>query len=194
MQSKTTKTTADVEGIEDSTDLLLTLLYSPGDSSEFGEPIEGRTRMQKLMFLLQQDGEHSELVEEARGLDYDAYKMGPYSKDLTKNLEELESANIVKSERLKYWIRDDADPGTQEVDVESSGGKEEVESEKYMLTDIGKKIAKDIWEKLGDDERQSMEEFKSFFNSLSLRQLLIYTYERFPEYTTESEIKDELGL
>lgn len=194
MASPNEKTSTNWSGIEDSTDLLLALLYAPGDSSEVGEPIEGRTRIQKLMFLLQHMEDDEELMDKARDIDFKAYKMGPYSGSLTDNIEELEAANIIRSERLKYWIQDDDDPVSREPEIDSSTTEEKVESEKYSLTDIGQKIADDIWRSLDDHNKEYLKEFKSFFNSLSLRQLLIYTYEKFPEYTRESTIKDDLGL
>ena len=40
--------------IESFTDLLIALLYAPGRTGAANEPIEGRTRIQKLLFLLQQ--------------------------------------------------------------------------------------------------------------------------------------------
>jgi hypothetical protein len=47
---------------------------------------------------------------------------------------------------------------------------------------------------MSDENRRQFGVFKAFFNSLSLRQLLIFTYENFPEYTVESTIKKGLGL
>lgn len=179
--------------LEDATDLLLALLYAPGASDSLAEPIEGRTRMQKLMFLLHQDVGPKQLVQEAKEYEYDAYKMGPYSKELTKTLEELQSAGIIKTERLEYVLTDDTDPSTEEIDSDPSTSEgKRVESLRYKLSHFGRDIAKQIWEGLTEQQQDGLKEFKSYFNSLSLRQLLIFTYDRFPDFTTESVIKDDL--
>jgi len=42
--------------------------------------------------------------------------------------------------------------------------------------------------------RQSLVEFKKFFNAIPLRQLLIFVYQKYPKFTTESKIRGKLGL
>lgn len=174
-------------------DFLILLLFCPGSTGKEGEPVEGVTRLQKLMFLLQQDVGPAELASDARahGYGYDPYKMGPFSETLRDEVEQLRSAGIIRTERLVYLLNDDADsPGYSDPD----GPGRRVESHKYRLTDFGIQIGRDLWASLDKAQQEDLVEFKRFFNSLSLRQLLIYTYERFPRYTTASEIKGELGL
>ena len=181
--------------LEDATDLLLALLYAPGSSSSFGEPIEGRTRLQKLMFLLQQDVGPKELISEAQEYGYTPYKMGPYSQRLTQVLEELQSAGIIKAERLEYLLTDDSDPGLEGADVDPPEAEHKrVESLRYHLSELGEEIAEKIWRGLSEEKREGLSEFKEFFNSLTLRQLLIFTYDRFPRYTSESIIRENLGM
>jgi len=185
--------------VENSMDLLITLLYAPGRKG-IAEPIEGITRLQKLMFLLQQREKFSpkDLVDLAEKYQYEAYKMGPYAKQLNQDLEELESAGIVVTERLDYWLPDDMDSSPQtdaDFDLPTRPTKR-VQSSRFLLSeDLGlKKIGQELWESLTPKQRKELSDFKRFFNSLSLRQLLIFTYEKFPEYTSESTIKEHLGL
>lgn len=185
---------AEVLPLEDSTDLLLALLYAPGKSGTVGEPIDGRTRIQKLVFLLQQDVGPQQLVEEAKEVEYTPHKMGPYSIDLAKVLEELVSAGIVKTERLEYVLTDDSDPESDKADVDSPGnGDARVQSLRYRLSEFGMEIAERIWLGLPGQMREELSDFKSFFNSLKLRQLLIFTYDRYPQYTIKSIIREDLG-
>jgi len=183
--------------VEDPTDLLLLLLYAPGRSREPGEPVEGVTRLQKLMFLLQQpDFGPAELVKEAKAYGYSPYKMGPFSTELRSAVAELQAAGIIKTERLVYVLNDDADSSGEpdpDLDAPVQRGRR-VESQRFRLTALGVRIGQSLWSGLSNEQREGFSEFKTFFNSLSLRQLLIFTYERFPAYTTASEIKDELGF
>lgn len=183
--------------MENGTDLLILLLFTPGHTGKEGEPIEGITRLQKLMFLLRQGLGPGKMVDLAKMYGYKPYKMGPYSDELARDLEELIAAGIIRGDRLEYWIRDDSDEmldADPDVDMPARK-KKKVESIRYSLTqELGIQIGSDLWKTLDSAERRELKKFKTFFNALSLRQLLIFAYERFPEFTTESVIKSQLGL
>jgi len=182
--------------VEDSMDLLVVLLYAPGKSG-LAEPVDGITRLQKLMFLLQQGVGPSQLVEEAKPYTYTPYKMGPYSTQLLSDLEELKCDGIVTTERLDYWIPDDGDSNVADAfDVEESSlsGKHVQSSRFYLSNEWGIQVGADLWASLSKRNQRELQEFKTFFNALPLRQLLIFTYDRFPSYTVKSEIKDDLGF
>ena len=183
--------------VENAMDLLLTLLYAPGKKGTAAEPIEGITRLQKLLFLLQQDVGPKQMVQEAEAYRYKAYKMGPYSEQLRGDLEELESAGIVVTKRLDYWLPDDGDGVPEKgADFDTPTRKtKRVESYRFSLSpDLGQKIGKDLWGSLAPKKREELAAFKAFFNSLSLRQLLIFTYEKYPKFTEASTIRKQLGL
>lgn len=183
--------------VEDAMDLLLILLYARGKNGTDAEPIEGITRLQKLLFLLQQGVGPKQLIKEAKAYQYKAYKMGPYSEQLRSDLEELESAGIVVTKRLNYWLPDDGD-GVPEKGADFDTPTREtkrIESYQFSLScDLGQKIGKDLWDSLAPKDREELAAFKAFFNSLSLRQLLIFTYEKYPKFTEASTIKKQLGL
>ena len=184
--------------VKNSMDLLITLLYTP-DREGISKPIEGITRLQKLMFLLQQRAKYAprDLVDLAGKYQYEAYKMGPYAKRLNQDLEELESAGIVVTERLDYWLPDDMDGPVEDDTIfdSTTPPRKRVQSSRYALSnDFGREVGQELWESLAPKQRKELSDFKHFFNSLSLRQLLIFTYEKFPEYTSESTIKEHLGL
>jgi hypothetical protein len=183
-------------GVENSTDILIVLLYAPGKSGKPNEPVDGITRLQKLMFLLQQGEGPKQLVSDAMAYGYKPYKMGPYAPELQRDLNDLQSAGIVHTQRLDYWLPDDGDaPSGAGSDAESSGREKRVESLRFSLTDeFGMQVGGDLWKTLSAKQQDAMSQFKKFFNALTLRQLLIFTYERFPDFTTESTIKSQLGL
>ncbi|MDD5327166.1 MAG: hypothetical protein PHY02_05045 [Phycisphaerae bacterium] len=178
--------------VENSIDLLLVLLFAPGKDKQFAEAIEGITRLQKLMFLLQQGKGPQTLIKLAEEYGYKPYKMGPYSENLREDIDNLIAAGIVKTERLKYLINDDTDGDDAGCDLCEES--KEVESLKFSLTEKGKKAGKELWESLNKKEQNGLSEFKSFFCSLTLRQLLIFVYDKFPKYAEKSEIRRKLGL
>ena len=180
--------------IENSIDLLLVLLYAPGPNGQECEPIEGITRLQKLIFLLNQGKGPQKLVEIAKMYEYKPYKMGPYTNSLRDDLDTLISIGLVGTERLKYLITDDADDDTDICGFDCGDDTKRIESQKYYLTKNGKEAGKELYGNLTQKEKEDFAKFKSFFCSLTLRQLLIFVYDNFPKFTINSEIKGQLGM
>ncbi|MFV2044596.1 MAG: hypothetical protein ACC700_15350 [Anaerolineales bacterium] len=80
-------------GIQNSVDLLLTLIYVPGPTGKQGEPIKGFTRLQKLFFLLWKEAGFDRLVPELR--EFEAYNYGPFSNSLYDDIEFAKSLGPV---------------------------------------------------------------------------------------------------
>lgn len=183
--------------VESSLDLLLLLLYSPGHTEMEGEAIDGITRLQKLVFLLQQGKGPTSVVKQAKEYFFKPYKMGPFTKTLDEDLSTLTSLGFLRTERLDFYIEDDADATTldqEELTLPRRRGPRRVTSYRFSLSQDGLNVGKELWESLSDRDQKELAEFKSFFNSLSLRQLLIFVYEKYPKFAEESEIKRNLGL
>lgn len=176
--------------VENSLDLLLVLLFAPSHKRKGCEPIEGITRLQKLIFLLSQGKGPDSLVKIAMEYDYKADKMGPYADSLREDLDVLISFGLVGTERLRYMISDDVDDPYYEQEEK----RKRVESQKYFLTENGKEAGAELWGNLSSKDRDALKEFKAFFCSLTLRQLLIFVYDQFPEFAVKSVIKKQLGL
>lgn len=179
--------------VEETLDLLLVLLFAPGSNGEEHEPIEGITRLQKLVFLLNRGKGPASLVEIAKKYEYEAYKMGPYTDTLRDDLDTLISLGLVGTERLRYLISDDVDDPYDPYDSQEKKRKR-IESQKFSLTDNGIEAGSELWDSLSSTDKDALEKFKGFFCSLSLRQLLIFVYDQFPKFTVKSEIKRQLGM
>ena len=182
-----TSKTESKPALEDATDLVIAVLYAKGKSGKFNEPIDGITRLQKLVFLLQNGYGPKELVSEAKRYGYEPYKMGPFAEGLQNDLNDLLAAGIVLTRRLEYWLPDDTDASPRGTFGMRTKTKQ-VESMRYYLSELGEEIGKDLWAQLDSGYRSELVEFKTFFNALTLRQLLIFTYEKFPKFTSESII------
>lgn len=128
------------------------------------EPVEGRTRMQKMLFLLQQEYKSCDFQYK-----YHAYDYGPYSSTLQTDLDELIDEGLLEEE-------DQALPS----------GKYKY---RYSIT---KKGIKHVESALSDPRNKklqlkqiyrSSEKIKAFANSANLNDLLKYVYAKYPEYT-----------
>ena len=171
--------------MESPLDLLLVLLFASGPKADKCEPIEGITRLQKLVFLLNQEECPAALVQVAKEYKYKAHKMGPYASNLREDLDTLISLGLVGTERLRYLISDDADDPYDNKEKD----RKRVESQKFFLTDRGENAGCELYDSLSAKDRDALKEFKKFFCSLTLRQLLIYVYDKYPRFTVKSVIK-----
>jgi len=149
--------------------LPLALMYAHHE-----EPIEGRTRLQKMIFLLQKKFE-----EDDGGLpisdryNFTAYDYGPFSQPLYADLDELRAEGSDKN-KLVVERSDTFDRGKVKY--------------RYELTPAGTAFIED---ELADDAKfqeilRRAEEIKEEFNHLSLSQVIERVYSEYPEYAENS--------
>ena len=181
-------------------DYLLLLLYL-----DDGKPIRGAVRLMKMMFLYNKE---IAVLLKNKGLDSDklpdfyAYDFGAFSKDVYEQVELFKSIEFITVKNIK------ADEEMAEVDDledEPFINEEYLRDTKVRNID-GKyyeyKIAKngsdfiqnEIIDKslITPEQLEILERFKRKIISLSPKQLLRYTYIKYPEYTINSLIKKEV--
>ncbi|MGD0265300.1 MAG: hypothetical protein ABSD47_10195 [Candidatus Methylomirabilota bacterium] len=179
---------------------LLLLLIGLGEGKAPTASVSGITRLQKLLFLLEQEGH---IQPKGEGFAFEPYKAGPYSSRLYDDLELLENLGLIRSEATAESTLTE----TVEIDRLSfedlmggfegrDGGSRAVDSleeRRFTLTSEGKKRAERL---LATGEYQPVVEgirkVKSTYSHYSLRDLLRYVYQKYPEMTTESEIINEV--
>lgn len=134
-----------------------------------GEPIEGRTRLQKMVFLMQKELEQRD-KSGAVGLEYEfiPYDYGPFSKELYDDLDAMIDQEFVddtekplRSGKVKY-IYEIEDDGEYLVDSET-----------------------ETWEDV-DAIMQLAQEIKEEYNNMLLSELIEYVYSEYPEYAEKS--------
>jgi len=178
-------------------DLILLLLYSRGASDKTNEPIQGITRLMKLLFLL-----HKEENLESP-FSFQAYKIGPFSSEVYPEMEFLQSFpkpdtplinartssmadSSIGPEQLKMIddiaILDDEDYLIATSDI----------NKEFSLSPLGEKVASQLWNDLDTANKVAIEKVKRQYGSLTLRSLLRHVYSEYPDMTVNSEIKDQL--
>src|SRR3989442_1056554 len=185
-----------------SKDLILLLLYAKGHTGKPCEPISGRTRLMKMVFLF-----GKEVMPKLRGgqtispdalPDFTPYSFGPFSSQVFADLEFLVELGFVRVDTDKgsevlpeetyeyaYW-QAGADPGVEEREGLQA-------EERFSLTEIGREFVE-----LGDAGQLTPEqwavvgEFKSRCTRTPLRALLKYLYTKYPKWASKSKIRDEV--
>jgi uncharacterized protein YwgA len=180
-------------------DLLLALLYCPGIKEKENEPIIGRTRLTKMIFLFEKElkGEffRNMYIQE---LNFEPYNFGPYSKGLFDDLRfflsigfiftEATTIPISNAEKSEYVYSCDDGLTYEDIDDDDT---EDYEL-KYFLSPNGIKYVKDnIWGVFSNTQKNNLIEFKRRINTISLDSLLKYVYNKYEEYTEKSIIAEK---
>lgn len=179
-------------------DLLLSFLYSPGLEERVNEKIIGRTKIQKMMFLFEEQL-YPNFFQESLQIalpGFNPYYFGPFSKELYDYLSFFLSIGMIKAEDTSiplskadsienFDLENDSPDVTFEVDCDNSDKYER----EYFLSDIGVRyVEENIWNKFSHIQKLKLKEFKSKINQLSLDSLLSYVYNKYPEQTINSII------
>lgn len=128
-----------------------------------GGEIRGKTRLQKLAFLLDEE----QLGDRFDAYTFKKYDYGPFSKQLLEDVEDLEEKGLVDIHRTR-----------------TVGGNMRYD---YKLSDSGMEVVKNI--NTDDDALvvfNDAEEIASEYGDLPLRKLIELVYDKHPEYTENS--------
>lgn len=142
--------------ITNSKDLVMLLLYAPGPSGEICEPIQGQTRLMKMIFLFKNElfrrFNLGQVIDDSAFPNFEAYDFGPYSANVYSDLEFLVNLGFV--EVIMEGEPDILEEERQEFDywtaVVSSDDDidEQYVGRRFALTSLGKKfVAKLVKEK-----------------------------------------------
>lgn len=161
-------------------DLTVLLLHQRGPGGS--DAIRGMTRLQKLLFVLEQElGSRSAFI---------AYKYGPFSNEVLDTVEALRIAGFIGRPRA-HKEPSFADMVAQ---VEHRAGPRTGELETFELTPDGHEAAERL--------RQSNAHYVELFEAVGrlrrewdvpLDELVERVYERYPDYTQNSLIRDEVA-
>jgi len=91
--------------ITNSKDLILLLLYANGFKGKQCEPIIGKTRLMKMIFLFDKELKKkfnlAKTISDEAFPDFTAYDYGPYSEQVYIDIEFLVDLNFVKVKKVK---------------------------------------------------------------------------------------------
>jgi len=141
-------------------DMLLLLLYAPGLSGKIMEPIKGKTRLQKEVFLAQKELRKAGIFTY---YPFRPYKYGPYSIELYDDIEYMEHDEILSINK---------------IDLKKKGIYAE-----YKITNKGREeIEEKIKSGLLNDAYKIIERLKKSYNDMNIVRLVELTHKVYPEY------------
>ena len=143
--------------------LPLALMYA-GD----GEPIEGRTRLQKLVFLMQKRLEEAgEDPLQADDYEFIPYDYGPFSKELYDDIDETMARGMVEGREENLG----EDKVKYDYEIQKDG-------EQWVRDQFSKEEAQHVLE--------LAEEIKGEYGDIYLSNLIDEVYSRYPKYAENS--------
>jgi len=184
-------------------DLLLLFLYVPGNTGQGYEPIRGRTRLTKMIFIFEKEiykkFEFDKILPENVLPEFHPYKYGPFAKELYSNIEFFQNIGFINVRYIEYESTDEAKTESEEfvyweediiIDEDIT---DVVEIEEFYLTNTGKEYVKEkIVPILSHNQLEVLKKFKSTLNGISLQKILKYVYNKYPRYSADSEIKEKI--
>jgi uncharacterized protein YwgA len=196
--------------INNRKDILLLLLYSSGAAGKINEPVIGRTRLIKLLFLFKKEAlphfKRGTDVNDENFYNFFAWNFGPFSAEIYDDITFFTLRGFVASktttdeilpEEMEEWDNYLQVSGVGDFSVSSGEdylpSDQEYLSEEFYLTEKGKNyVEKNLWGCLSDTQKELLTKFKSKLCSIPLRTLLRYVYTTYEDMTTKSKIKGEI--
>src|SRR6056297_1705007 len=111
---------ARIDEIDRRTDVVFILFY-------FADRIRGETKLQKLLFLIEQETEFFKQYEDDVAFNFAPYKMGPFSDEVYSEIEFLLQLSAIESEPM-------------EKPAGTSQGDSLLENKEFQITSKGEKI------------------------------------------------------
>jgi len=172
-------------------DVIVLLLGVPSQVSRLQGRLEGITRLEKMIFLLERETNlRFYLTEDA---NFVAYNFGPFSPKIYQDVETLEAAGLLQDSAIPTDDTTDSWERLTAIDaLEDTRPDDAFVARDFALTDLGHRYYKAIASQLPQDALEELARFKDSFASIPLRRLVHYVYKNYPDYTEQSLIRDDI--
>ncbi len=187
--------------INNRRDILLLLLYSPGVTKQVNEPVKGRTRILKMLFIFKEEAlkyfkKNTDIAED-KFYEYFPWKFGPFSSQVYDDITFFLLRGFITSQDSEGDILPEAISEERYGQFISGGHPSEAQNmyqefveEKFLLTEKGEKFTRDkLYSALSQSQKTLLINFKKKMNTASLKAILNYVYEMYPDMTKKSQLR-----
>lgn len=165
-------------------DLILLLLRAPTKVRGARDRVDGVTRLEKLLYLVERETPVTEKVGDR--FEFKPYHFGPYSRAVYEAVELLEEAGLLREDRVfAGGVLDEVEEEAMVVD-----DTEGVER-RFLLTDDGIAVA-DLLANQYPQVIKHLTEIKDKYSGMSLSSLIRVVYTKYPESAVQSRIRDQI--
>jgi len=162
------------------------------------EELSGIVRLQKMLFLLEKEAKVRELLR--AGYDFEAYRFGPYSREVYDDLEFLENLGLIRTRpsESESEVAEESEEDILLTDYSLSRAETSEfgrHSERtFALTREGSAKLKEIIGKLAargvDAEalQRKTRQIREKYDRVPLYRLIRYVYKKYPDFARNSEL------
>lgn len=177
-------------------DLIIVLLYARGHENQQSEPIHGKTRLMKMIFLFEKEIRRKfnlgDQIADSALPDFEAHDFGPFSGKVYEELEFLVEMGLVDTSSVRGKLLED-ERFEYEYWQAKGGSDDWAFPITFSLTELGREFVESrLKGRLSSEQWEILDRFKARCTSASLAALLKYVYTRYPETTTRSTIRDQV--
>lgn len=173
-------------GLADSlegSDLVLMLLAAPTNVDSARGRVNGITRLEKLLYLVEQETSVAKSVS-GEQLTFKAYNYGPFSKDVYEAVELLEESRLLAEERVVDGQTIDS---MEDVNVTGAVEADEYVERRFVLTEHGRLVAA-LLAQHHPEVAEQLATIKDRYAARSLSGLIRYVYKTYPDSAKNSVI------
>ena len=187
--------------IDNRRDILLLMLYSPGVGDAVNEPIVGRTRLVKMLFLFKEEVltyfRRGTEIDEKNFYEFFPWNFGPFSRQVYDDLtfftlrgfiETQDTSEDTLPESAAEW----GEWLTSSKSDVANEGVLDYNEQSFSLTSHGVKFTEELFGLLSGNQRKLLREFKRKLQEIPLRAILKYVYENYPNQIVKSEIREKV--
>ncbi|HZQ80747.1 MAG TPA: hypothetical protein VFB25_02090 [Gaiellaceae bacterium] len=175
----------------DQTDTILLLLAAETSNAKQRFRCDGITRLEKLVFLLKQETDFDNEVQEP--FAFEAYHYGPYSREVYDAVDFLKAMQLMSERQVDVSSGLDVSEEVEALDPYDALGEDDRYIERQLeLTEDGKAVAKVLSTRVSPSGKEALKKIKDKYGTMPLRQLLRYVYDRYPAYAENSLIRDAI--
>lgn len=167
----------------EGSDLVLLMLAAPTKVTSAVNRVNGITRLEKLLFLVEKETEIPATISKDK-LQFKAYDYGPFSKDVYQAVELLEEADLVKEVRVVDGKTIDS---MEDADVTGAVEGDEYVERQFLLTDKGVAVAK-LLSSHNPQVLPALSTIKDRYAARPLSSLIRHVYNEYPESAVNSKI------
>lgn len=168
-------------------DAIVLLLGAPGATERDRGRIEGITRLEKLLFLLEKETDATSWLKE--DADFRPDNFGPFSAKAYQEIENLTTYGLVEDSAS---LSETAEDTWETENIIGELTAEPYATRNLELTEKGRRYYDALLAELPAEAEPVVSELKRRFGSIPLRRLIRYVYQRHPDFTGKSIIRDEI--
>jgi len=168
-------------------DVIVLLLGSPTNVPALENQISGITRLEKLIFLIENESSLKELICETAG--FTAYNFGPFSAAVYKAVDSLHGYDLIEDTGS---LTSNSEDSWEQISVIGMGSSDPYATRDFRLTDKGIRYYSVLRDEVPGRYIDELTKLKEQFGSIPLKQLVRYVYQRYPTMTKNSIIRDDI--